>query len=208
MYPPGMQPGTNQPQQPLNPNLPPPPQIPNGPFNPAQTSTITIWVHDDSAQPGKVYRYKMRYAVKNPIYKVSQIAKNPKDADVFALFSDYSDWSTTISISPLTNFFVKANFMNSPTVSFDVFTWSEGEEHKITVKVGPGDEVGGKENNIDYSTGWTLVDVRQDVRGDTYVILVNDMGKLIQRDFRSDQSNPRYEELQKAVEAAKVATAQ
>lgn len=204
---PGMTPGMNQPRQPLNPNLPPPPQIPTGPFNPAQQPTITVWTHDDSVQPGKTYRYKMRYAVKNPIYKVTPVAKNPKDADVFALYSDFSDFSQTISIPPLTNFFVKANFMNSPTVSFDVFTWSDGEEHKTTVKVGPGDEIGGVENNIDYSTGWTLVDVRQDVRGDTYVLLVDARGNLTRRDFRSDQANPHYQELQQAVEAAKVAAA-
>jgi hypothetical protein len=204
---PGM-PGMNPPQQqPLNPNLPPPPQIPTGPFNPAQQPTITVWIHDDSVHPGKTYRYKMRYAVKNPIYKVTPVAKNAKDADVFAIYSDYSDWSTTISIPDLTNFFVKANFMNSPTVSFDVFTWSDGEEHKTTVKVGPGDEIGGTENGINFATGWTLVDVRQDVRGDTYVLLVSDKGNLMRRDFRTDQSNPRYQELQDAVEAAKVATA-
>jgi hypothetical protein len=36
---------------------------------------------------------------------------------------------------------------------------------------------------------------------------VDPNGNLMRRDFRSDQANQHYEELQKAVEAAKVATA-
>lgn len=209
MYPnpysdPGLMPPTGyNPTQTADPSLPPPPPVPQTAFVPSQLQAdITIWVHDDSVEAGKTYRYKTRYAIANPLLSDPTIIRNTAQAGSFILWSDYSNFSKPIEIPDLINFFVAANMGGASSVSFDIFRWADGTQHKQNVRAAAGDIIGSKQDNTDFSTGWTVVDVRADQNGDTYALLMDLEGELVRRDFRTDQKKELYQQLKKDVEAA------
>ena len=168
-----------------------------------QGKTIEMWAHDDTVQAGKTYRYHIRYKVKNPIFLQRNIVNDPKLADQFAIASDWSAWTSPVQVPPLVNFFVsnsKAPQRN--TVRFQVFRWDQGQEKSETFEVGPGDEVGGVKNGVDYSTGWTVVDFREDARqNDTQILLVNNKdGTITVRSYKADYNDPLYQSLKQQLQ--------
>ena len=56
--------------------------------------------------------------------------------------------------------------------------------------VQPGDPIGSVENGIDFSTGQTLVDIR-----DGSVLVMDDQNILHQRSFDADQKDPDYRKM-------------
>ena len=101
---------------------------------------------------------------------------------------------------------------NSNTVRFDVFKFEKGTQHMETFTVGPGDQIGGKRGDIDYSTDWTVVDFRLDERqNDTQILLVNNKdGSIIARSYKADATDPLYKALKEqmnALKAAEISTA-
>jgi hypothetical protein len=172
------------------------PLPPGGEFDPRMAPEPTIgWAHDDTAEPGHTYRYKVRYKVKNPVFQVLNVAQPKNLAEVFALVSPDSNWSQPISIPPLTRFFVASLFNNK--VSLEIFRWQNGQLHSTKVNVSPGDLITAKTpDGIDYSTGWTLVDITTDPRDNRSVIIVADpSGNLGRRDFQSDNNDPEYQKM-------------
>jgi hypothetical protein len=186
--------------------------FPAGEFHPSEwinSDAIDVWAHDDTVAPGKTYRYRARYKIKNPLYMIQNIAKDPKDSNVFALVSDWSEWSEQVSVPRLTNFFVVSRpLQGRDTVRFDVFRWQDGIQQKESFDVGPGDAIGREMAGVDFGTGWRLVDVRPDAKGsDTVAILVNDDGEIERRSFQSDQKDALYQKLKTEADAAKAITA-
>ena len=55
--------------------------------------------------------------------------------------------------------------------------------------------------DVDYTTPWTVVDVRN-AGNEKYVILRDDTGNTVKREFRADQSSPAYKELRDQVPTA------
>jgi hypothetical protein len=173
-----------------------------GEFDPAGVTTITGWLHDDSVRAGKTYRYSVRYSIKNPIFATANVSTDPKLAEVFAIHSPVGEWSEAITIRQLTRFFIAGNWApGSNTVRFEVFTWAQGGWTSKVFPASPGDQIGGTDTAADYSTGWTVVDLRSDLRnpGDTYVLLLDPAGKVVRRDFRSDQSNLEFQKLRQDI---------
>jgi hypothetical protein len=63
--------------------------------------------------------------------------------------------------------------------------------------------VGVPDNGIDFSTGWTLVDMRRDARTqETHVVLMDPSGRLHTRDVRSDANSPEYKQMTAEATAA------
>src|SRR5206468_4021718 len=96
-------------------SAPMPPQPPQPPVQPGQTAApaipplgpgdVTMWAHDDSAQPGHTYRYRVRYLIRNPLF-ASHGATNPQSlAETFILESAWSDWTPSVNVKSDTNFF-------------------------------------------------------------------------------------------------------
>jgi hypothetical protein len=176
--------------------------IPNGPFNPhawlAQNpanSTITCWWHDDTVEPGKTYRYRVAYAIKNPVFAMPQLCKDTKLSEKFAFQSAFSEWSEKVEMLSTISFWVKSVPMkNASDVQFQVFRWQSGDTKTADFKVGPGDPVGKVEGGIDYGTGWTLVDIGTDSRGQFYALLMDPQGNLYRRDG-SDTNDERYKKM-------------
>lgn len=193
-------------------NLPQPgTDYPNGEFNPAEwgTKTIEAWAHDDTAQAGKTYKYRMRYKIKNPVFSAGNVTQPDSLADIFAVPSPWSEWSTPVTIPAATNFFVESSKSpNSDAVHFAVFRWDKGQQHQESFTVRPGDQIGAQKGDVDYSTPWTVVDFRFDERtGDWQILLVNNDGKLMTRSYRADKDDPLYQALQKTVKDQKAAAA-
>ncbi len=185
-------------------------QLPTGDFDPSKfRDPLQVWGHDIGVTPGKTYKYKMRYRIRNPLYGVSNVAKNPGLANVFALVSADSEWSKPVPVPAKTNFFVARNIVGSATsVQFEVFKWEDGVQHGEFFSAAPGDPIGAAKGEIDFTTDWTLVGFQFDARtSETQILLVDKEGLLITRSARSDQINPLYKTLKDQVSTVRQASA-
>ena len=84
------------------------PLPPAGEFDPRMAPEPTVgWAHDDTVQPGKSYRYKVRYKIKNPVFQIFNITQPKSLSNVFAITSPDSNWSEPVNIPPLTRLFCR-----------------------------------------------------------------------------------------------------
>jgi hypothetical protein len=174
--------------------------VPTAEFDPhkwaadhAANPSIVGWAHDDSVQPGHVYKYRVTYKLKNPVFTMQTIVKDSKLAETFALTSIPSDWSDQVEVASTLKFFVAGARPTTGTAAFQVFRRQEGELKTKTFTVGPGDVIGTRDGDVDFTTDWMVVDVRTDrVGGDAYVLLMDKSGTLVRRDANADASNPDY----------------
>jgi hypothetical protein len=174
---------------------------------PWRTKDVEIWQHDDQVVAGKTYRYKMRYRLKNPIFGTNA-SDNQALVDQFALVSEFSDWTTPITVPSLVNFFVAGGVVKGrATVAFEVFRWDQGQQKMERFEVAPGDLVGSEKNGVDFSTDWTVVDFREDPRANEFQILLvnNKDGSVVARSFNADRTDKLYNALKKQVQDAKAA---
>jgi hypothetical protein len=200
---------------PQAPGLPQPgTDYPTGEFDPSDSQPqpwknkeVEIWAHDDQVAAGKTYRYKMRYKLKNPIFGTN--AGDPATlGEQFALISEFSPWTTPITVPSLVNFFVAGGGLGGRnTVEFEIYRWDQGQQKVERFSVSPGDVVGWAKNGVDFSTDWTVVDFREDARAnDRQILLVNNKdGKVVARSFQADAKDKLYEALKKQVKDAKAA---
>jgi hypothetical protein len=173
--------------------------IPNGDFDPrAVDKDLTGWAHDDSVEPGKIYRYKIRYRVKNPVYQTFNVTSPQALAEQFDLISIDSEWTHDVSVPALTSFFIANNFDadSARSVKFDVFKFQDGVLHTQSFVAAPGDVIGRKDKTVDFNTGWTVVDIRRDLRSSgSYVLLTDSTGRLEQRLYDVDKNDPELKKL-------------
>jgi hypothetical protein len=182
---PGMNPAAVNPN---NPSFP----IPNGEFDLRQlTGDVVGWAHDDTVEPGKTYRYSVVYRVRNPIFNTVNVAKAQDLAARFDIVSTASDPSAEVVVPSLTNFYIAAGFSasSSRNVRVEIFRFQGGVMQSQTFTVAPGDSIGGKDTarNIDFATGWTLVDIRSDSANanNSYVLVAGPGGQLERRTFNA-----------------------
>jgi hypothetical protein len=182
--------------------------LPTGEFDPSKQPDIVVWAHDDTAQPGKTYRYKLRYYLKNPVMQTKNVCNPQNLADQFYIVSADSAWTDQVTIKSETNFFVVAvrPGIAMTRVKFDIFRWKNGAWQMQTAEAGPGDMVGGVDpaTGTDFTTGLTLVTVKQDPnRGEDQTILLTTDGGIIQsRDLAVDQNSPEHKKLKDQAAAA------
>jgi hypothetical protein len=182
---------------------------PGAAANPVPAGTIVCWAHDDTAEPGKTYRYRVTYTVKNPIFQMPQFAKNQQLIATFGIDSKPSEWSEPMEMLSTVAFWIARNVATagSQSVYMQVFRWQAGETKAKEFKVGPGDVVGTKDGDIDYSTGWTVVDIAKDARGDWYVLMMDPGGNLHKRDPSADPKDPKFEKMKEQANATGAAAA-
>jgi hypothetical protein len=149
---------------------------------------VFLWAHDDTVESGATYRYKLRYRLKNPVYRSSAVA-DPKFARQFSLLSADSPWSDPNTVPPSVYAFLSSG--GGTTAKFDVLRWQNGKWYEKSFTAEPGDVIGSKskDGDVDYTTGYSLVDLKPDVvTHDAKVVLANASGDLITRSLRVDQS--------------------
>lgn len=163
----------------------------------AAMNNIVIWVHDDTVQPGKTYRYRIKYILKNPVYNTKNLAA-PAIAQQFAIPSQPCAWTEPVTIATRTQYFIVGAFPTRNTVKVAVYRWQEGRLNYKEFTVQPGDTIGANDGAIDYSTNQTVVDVRED----TSVLVMDDKGQLKSRSFSADQKDPELKKLQQQANPA------
>ncbi len=175
--------------------------IPAGEFDPRDASLkdITGWLHDGTVEPGRTYRYMVRYKMKNPIWRTLNVAINQEMANQFAIEFAGTEWTSPVSIPALTSFFLAAGFNaeSARTVRFEVFKFQNGQLHKQSFTVAPGDSIGRTDKEVQFITGWSVVDVRKDMASNVdYVLITDKTGRQERRQFSSDQQSSEFKKLQ------------
>jgi hypothetical protein len=211
---PGMGPGVQ-----TNPNFP----IPQGEFDPQEwitknvanaaanaangvpPGTIVCWAHDDSAEPGHTYRYRVTYTMKNPIFQMPKFAKNAKLTGTFGMDSKPSEWSEPVEMLSTIAFWV-ARGPSGQAVAVQVFRWRSGETKSKEYKLGPGDAVGAKDGETDFGTGWTVVDIVAPANAEWYVLLMDPAGNLHRRD-KTDIGDAKFQKMKEQAAASSAAAA-
>ncbi|MFI5381454.1 MAG: hypothetical protein ACHRHE_19320, partial [Tepidisphaerales bacterium] len=154
---------------------------------------LTIWQYDETPESGKTYKYRIRVVMVNPVYRSNMAVDNIRD--IFLVEGQWSDWSKPITLpASLKWFLVSASTTQGEKATFRIVKWEQGKPNlSPMISAGPGEAVGGppdKAGGVDYSTGWTVVDVRQvggtADRGDTRVMLINERGDVIVKRTRQD----------------------
>ncbi|HEY7118431.1 MAG TPA: hypothetical protein VH475_17715 [Tepidisphaeraceae bacterium] len=186
-----------------------------GPFDPTRLPVdikgnvpdVIMWAHDDTAVPGKNYRYRLRVKIKNPLYATFGLAKDQKDAETFALMSDWTPWKEIRAPRSTDYFFAtyRAQLQAGTilSVNVDVFKRQKGEWSMATFTVAPGDAIGGVKNGVDYATGKTLVDLRRDVRDkDVKIMVADEVGTIDTVDFQDQVNDDWYKSLKEKISNA------
>lgn len=159
---------------------------------------MPILAHDLDVTPGKTYVYRIRYEILNPLVGSANM-RDPADARRMTLVSDWSPESRPVEVrSDLFYFLTKAD-AKTQTAEFTVFKKvAGGEFEKDTFKVAPGELVGGKKKNVDFSTQKVFVFI-ETTRGrepDTRVMLADAVdGNLSEHLLKRDASDKRMAEL-------------
>lgn len=167
---------------------PPPPQFVRGNIGiaPDADGNIVIWAHDDGAEPGRLYVYRMRVLLKNPFYQTNVV--KPELAKILEIpASDNEGWSQPsrpVTIAPAMRMQLAGSIMSRDRemVRFQVWKWQNGQMNKAPqlFTVGPGDMIGGadKTTGVDFTSGWMVVDVRGFGTDNLRVTLVDEHGNI------------------------------
>ena len=112
-----------------------------------------VWMHDLTAEPGAVYRYRLRYGVNNPLFGREKSVGD--DASLIALageplvFSPWTAWSEPVHVGRKDYFFVTSareqGQLNrqSASATAEVYRVVYGYYRKHTVTLQPGDVLEG-----------------------------------------------------------------
>lgn len=164
---------------------------------------MPIGAVDLDATAGQSYVYRMRYEVLNPFYGEVSELKNPADARLATLLSDWSPPSEPVEIRTDTYYFVKGVNPKNRTADVDVFKLRGGKFVQGKFTVGVGEAIGKKQRvpkigDVDFNTGAIVVDVVSDAKnadGGTLVCVDAADGRLSVRDPVLDRKNPKYAQL-------------
>jgi len=137
---------------------------------------LVFWAHDDTVEPEKSYRYRIRVGVFNPIAGTNQFSKRDKSLkNKVILWSEFSDATETVDIPGMLYFFPREIQEAARAVTVTAskyvlgywyckdFTIKQGEVIGKVVKYEATDEE--EKNNvtipktIDYATGAILLDI-------------------------------------------------
>ncbi|MGE0480479.1 MAG: hypothetical protein AB7Q17_08400 [Phycisphaerae bacterium] len=140
-----------------------------------ETGQPAVWFHDDSAEAGKTYRYRMRSKIWNRYVGQMRIVKNPESAKRTVLPGEWSAPSDPIEVRPSTYFFVRSTRADKQNATVEVWKWRDGNWLKESFDVAVGESIGGVKKvrldesdarservDVDFSTGAVVLDLRFD----------------------------------------------
>jgi hypothetical protein len=134
---------------------------------------LVFWAHDDTAQPGRTYRYRMRIGVFNPIAGSEWFDEECRQLkEQVILWSNYSDITRSVTVPNKLYFFPVKVRESDKTLTVDVRKYSLGKWYDRDFMVKPGEAIGQVvklqdtdermdfgPSSIDYRTGATLLDI-------------------------------------------------
>ncbi len=184
--------------------------------NMCQAGKIQLWLHDNTCEPGEVYRYKLRLEVCNPLFIHITPTTREDDAPTPVLETT-SDWSEPIQAPRRTEFFLTDAAGDGMRITIFRRTYGQVLAQKVTVSV--GDPIGSVESRpyldlltrqpaaepleVDFSTGYILVDFDDDKtiaprgvnRKTAQATLLAPDGTLVTRTVADDRGGSRYRQL-------------
>jgi hypothetical protein len=137
---------------------------------------LVFWAHDDTVEPEKTYRYRLRMGVFNPIAGTEQFFEQDEwQKDKVILWSEFSEPSEAIEIPPRLCFFAREIQEAAKTVTVTVSRHVLGYWYSEDFMVKAGETIGSVRGlepsdsqeqltvpeQIDYTTGAVLIDVAQ-----------------------------------------------
>jgi hypothetical protein len=186
--------------------IPPIPQlqaVPAQGFNPTTSlaqGDMGLWFHDMNAEPGKTYRYKVRYTLYNPVFGQPNAAADPKMADNLGMDSPFSGWSDNVVVPPRVRFWcmgkqpppVRGQIESQ--VGFSCYSWHDGLWQQKDYIDSAGDEIGADEGGAgNFLTHWTILEDLAGFRAKHNVVIVPDDGGPAQlRDVDGDTKSMDY----------------
>lgn len=154
-------------------------QVPTPVKHPDNPDVYAVWYHDDTVQPGKTYRYRLRVRLWNRYVTEEKPLADPAMAMQPTLPGEWSLPSDPVTVPPSTYFFVgrRPPGQEEDTVRVEVWKWLDGWWVKESFTVGVGDEIGGTRTvsvvsaeseegeemrEVDFSTGAVVLDIRDE----------------------------------------------
>ena len=136
---------------------------------------LLFWAHDDTVEPGKSYRYRIRLGVFNPIAGTNRFYEQDEDLkDKIVLWSEFCEAEEIVKVPGTLYFFPRDVQDAAKVVTVNVARYALGYWYSKDFAVKPGEVIGAvaefepaKEEKIvpttpetiDYTTGAVLVDV-------------------------------------------------
>jgi hypothetical protein len=146
--------------------------------HPNETGKVAIWFHDDTVEPGKTYRYRMRVKLWNRYFGRPKALHNPAQARQVVLAGEWSPPGEPVTVPPTIRFFIAGADMENHAARVDVWKWHKGEWRKASFTVGVGDVIGAVQTTdsgildrqtlkelketVDFTTGAVVLDLRFD----------------------------------------------
>jgi len=104
---------------------------------------LTFWAHDDSVEPGKTYRYKIRLGVFNPVAGTRRLSKEVStEKDKVILWSDFSEMTESVDILQRLYFFANDIQEAAKRVTVQVCKYVLGYWYSHDFLVKPGEAIG------------------------------------------------------------------
>lgn len=109
----------------------------------ARLDEIVFWNHDDSMDPGKIYRYRIRLGVLNPVAGLGYVSqKDIAFKDQVILWSDFSAQTEPVEIPERLYFFANTFQAATDAVSVEVAKFDNGYWRSSIFSVKPGETIG------------------------------------------------------------------
>ena len=138
----------------------------------ATMKELVLWAHDDTAESGRTYKYRLRVGVFNPVAGTNSLNERDKAfKDYVILWSDYSKETAPLVIPARWYFFPRDYREADKMVNMQVSRYLLAKWYSKNFRVKPGEVIGAGENinnmgdsarepdDIDYANGTVLVDV-------------------------------------------------
>ena len=108
-----------------------------------QDKPVLIWAFDDTAEPGKVYRYRIRVGVFNPVAGTGQLVERDMDKkNQVILWSRFSEVPEPVSIPRMVYLFAKSVQDKTMTATVEVARYKLGYWRTEDFQVRPGESIG------------------------------------------------------------------
>ena len=105
---------------------------------------LVFWAHDDTVEPRKSYRYRMRLGVFNPVAGTNQLSEQDMSRkNEVVLWSDFSGVTEPVEIPGKLYFFARQIREADKVVTVQVSKYVMGYWHSEDFKVSQGEVIGG-----------------------------------------------------------------
>jgi len=161
-----------------------------------------FWFFDETVVPGEAYEYRTRVVMFNPTYGFDPRIGLDKDELRSKPFIA-SNWvaAGNVEIKGNLHFFFSSSSMSNNSASVRIYKFTLGRWQAADFSANPGSVVGTTARatrtglTVDFSTGYTVVDVIPVGSGNFRVVLLSPSGELVSRTTGADQASSDRREI-------------